>query len=476
MTRASWTRPALLLALSSVLLAGCAGTAIDDNFRALERYGADKLGTEPRWLQSDADRARMAAEVERMLATPLALADAERIALGYSPAFQVMLAEVAADSADATRSARIGNPVFRFEHLWREHDGERELDIGRALGFSLFDILLLPARREQAEFRQQQFRLKAASALVDKVGEVRRAWVEAVAARQLADYRAAVADAAEVGAELARRMQQVGNFSRLQRAREQVAYADAVAEMARAGQRANGSREALIRVLGLPAEFAQQLRLPARLPDAPDRPPDEDAATLQDELEERLDLRLARAELDRLAAAMGLTRVTSVVDGVHLSLQNNGATGEAPQRGYEIELPLPIFDFGDATRAGARARYMAALQGVAEVAHRAASELREAGAAYRSAWALERHYREEVVPLRETISEEVLYQYNGMLTGVFELLADGRARVGAVIAAIEAQRDLWLADAALKTARLGSPAPLPAMRAAAAVAESGGGH
>ena len=78
--------------------------------------------------------------------------------------------------------------------------------------------------------------------------------------------------------------------------------------------------------------------------------------------------------------------------------------------------------------------------------------------------------------MRETISEEVLYQYNGMLTGVFELLADGRARVGAVIAAIEAQRDLWLADAALKTARLGSPAPLPAMRAAAAVAESGGGH
>ena len=115
--------------------------------------------------------------------------------------------------------------------------------------------------------------------------------------------------------------------------------------------------------------------------------------------------------------------------------------------------------------------------GPAEVGRRAGSELREARAAYRSAWALERHYREEVVPLRETISEEMLYQYNGMLTGIFELLADGRARVAAVISAIEARRDLWLADAALKTALLGSPAPLPAMRAgAAAVAESGGGH
>ncbi|MCB1916574.1 MAG: TolC family protein [Rhodocyclaceae bacterium] len=459
------------------LLAGCASTAIDDNYRSLEAYGNDKLGTAPRWLQSDADRERMATEVAQMLATPLALADAERIALGYSPAFQVVLAEAAAASADATRAARIGNPVFTFEHLWREHDGERELDIGRALSFSLFDILLLPARREQAEFRQRQTRLEAAAALVDKTGEVRQAWVEAVAARQLADYRVAVAEAAEVGAELARRMQQVGNFSRLQRAREQLAYADAVAELARARQRATGAREALIRVLGLPAALADRLELPARLPDPPEDPPHDGVAGLQRAMDERLDLRLARAELDRLAAAMGLTRVTSVVDGMHLSIQNNSETGEARQRGYEIELPLPLFDFGDATRAGARARYLAALNGVAEVGRRAGSELREARAAYRSAWALERHYREEVVPLRETISEEMLYQYNGMLTGIFELLADGRARVAAVISAIEARRDLWLADAALKTALLGSPAPLPAMRAgAAAVAESGGGH
>ena len=476
MTTGRWPRVAAVAALSASLLGGCAGTVIDDNFSALEAYGTEKLGTPPRWLQSDGERSRMAAEVERMLAKPLSLADAQRIAVGYSPAFQVVLAEAAAASADATRSARVANPVLRFEHLWREHDGERDLDIGRALSFSLFDVLLLPARREQAEFRQRQTRLKAAAALVAKVGELRQAWVEAVAAGQLADYRAAVAEAAEVGAELARRMQQVGNFSRLQRAREQLAYADAVAGLARARHTATAAREALTRVLGLPAGLAARLQLPAHLPDPPAKLPDDSDEALRSARDERLDLRLARAELDRLAAAMGLTRVTSVVDGMHLSLQNNSESGEVRQRGYEIELPLPIFDFGDATRAGARARYMAALHGVAEVARRAGSELREARAAYRSAWALERHYREEVVPLRETISEEMLYQYNGMLIGIFELLADGRSRVGAVIAAIEARRDLWLADAALKGAMLGSPIPPPAMQTGAAVADAGGGH
>jgi hypothetical protein len=49
-----------------------------------------------------------------------------------------------------------------------------------------------------------------------------------------------------------------------------------------------------------------------------------------------------------------------------------------------------------------------------------------------------RHYRDEVVPLRQTISEENLLRYNGMLIGVFELLADTRDQVNTVRAAIAA--------------------------------------
>ena len=70
---------------------------------------------------------------------------------------------------------------------------------------------------------------------------------------------------------------------------------------------------------------------------------------------------------------------------------------------------------------------------------------------------LARHQRDEVVPLKRGITDEMLLKYNGMLVGVFELLADARAQVGAVIAAIEAQRDFWLADAALNSAIVGAP-------------------
>jgi hypothetical protein len=59
--------------------------------------------------------------------------------------------------------------------------------------------------------------------------------------------------------------------------------------------------------------------------------------------------------------------------------------------------------------------------------------------------------------LRKAISEENLLRYNGMLIGVFELLADAREQIVSVIQAIDAQREFWLADAALQAALIGEP-------------------
>ena len=71
--------------------------------------------------------------------------------------------------------------------------------------------------------------------------------------------------------------------------------------------------------------------------------------------------------------------------------------------------------------------------------------------------------------MRKTIAEENLLRYNGMIIGVFELLSDSRDQVGAVIAAIGAQEQFWLADAALQATLVGRPT-------SAAVASPGGGQ
>ena len=120
---------------------------------------------------------------------------------------------------------------------------------------------------------------------------------------------------------------------------------------------------------------------------------------------------------------------------------------------------------------------MQAVHRTAEVAVNARSEVRESYSAYRTAFDLARHYRDEVVPLRKRISEENLLRYNGMLSSVFELLADARDQVTTVTAAIQAQRDYWIAETNLQTALTGrSPSSTAAMGPAKAAAAEQGGH
>ena len=61
------------------------------------------------------------------------------------------------------------------------------------------------------------------------------------------------------------------------------------------------------------------------------------------------------------------------------------------------------------------------------------------------------------MPLRKTMADENMLRYNGMLIGVFELLADTRDQISSVIAAIQAEQQFWLADAALSASLTGRP-------------------
>jgi outer membrane protein TolC len=105
--------------------------------------------------------------------------------------------------------------------------------------------------------------------------------------------------------------------------------------------------------------------------------------------------------------------------------------------------------------------------------------VREAYVAYRSAWDIARHHRDEIVPLRQRIQEENVLRYNGMLIGVFELLADARAQIASVHAAIDALRDFWIAQADLEMALVGKPSLAAAAlssNAGAAAVSGGAGH
>jgi outer membrane protein TolC len=265
--------------------------------------------------------------------------------------------------------------------------------------------------------------------------------------------------AAEASAELARRMQQVGNFSTLQRSREQAFYADAALGVARAEQADRAAREKLTRLLGLWGAQAG-FTLPERLPDLPaqarELPEAERTAIAQ-----RLDLQAARKTVEQTAALYGVQRAAALTNGVEVGLERNSSNEGPGSRGWELGFEIPLFDLGAARRAQAMHAQAQAQARAEQTAIDARSEVRQAYGAYRTAWDVARHHREEIVPLRQKILDENVLRYNGMLIGVFELLADARVQIASVQAAIDALRDFWIAEADLDMALIGKPALSP---------------
>lgn len=463
------------LAGSVVLLAGCASVSIDEAVRgtneAVPGFTGGKLELSRTEQQRQA-RERLSSD---LLAKPLSIDDAVQLALANSPALQALIAQSWSDIAAAAQYGRIANPIFAFERI----RAGSELEIGRLLSFGLMDLITLPQRQIISRSQVAQARTQLAINVVDQVSQIRQAWVRAVAAQQTLGYVEQVYRSAEASAELAKRMQQVGNFTKLQRARQQAFYADAAAQRASATHAVTAAREELVRQLGLTPEQARELKLPVRLPDLPQQPRTA-AEVSSTALQQRLDVQLARQQLDIAGKAQGLSLLNTLVDvevGARRDTVFDNASGDRhTARGFELEVRLPLFDWGGAQRASMNAQSLLAANRYDAVLRGASSQLRESHSAYRTAYDVAKHYRDEVVPLRQTISEENLLRYNGMLIGVFELLADMRDQVATVMASINAQQQFWLADASLSSTVIGKPLGLgatPLSAGPSAAAEAG---
>lgn len=455
-----------LLATAAVL-GGCASFSPDGGFGDVQKTAKDRLGRDLVMAKSGADQDAIAQRVSELLTQPLLVEDAVQVALLNNRGLQATFQELGITEAEVVQAGRLPNPGFSFG---RSSKGD-EREIERGLHFNLARLLAMPLINQVEARRFEQTQGMVAMSVLSVAADTRKAYYMAVGAEEGVRYMRQVKQAAEASAELARRMAAVGNFNKLQQAREQGFYADATLNLARAQQAQKATRERLTRLMGLWGAQTQ-FALPERLPDLPkeatDQPDIERIAMAQ-----RLDVQGARLAAEQTAKNLGLTKVTRFVNVLELGLMRNSSNEAPTQRGWEIGFELPLFDWSGARVARAEGVYMQALHRAAETAINARSEVREAYGNYRSTYDIARHHRDEIVPLRQRIAEENLLRYNGMLIGVFELLADARVQIASVNSAIESLRDFWIAQADLDMALIGKPS-LAAMAGPAMAAEAGG--
>lgn len=436
---------AIAIVVSTMVLSGCATFSEDGGFGLVQRTVKERTGQEPRWARTDEDASAIQARTREILGRPLSADDAVQVALLNNPGLQASYADLGISEADLVQAGR--GPNLRL-HWLRTKVGNDVAKVEESFSFDLLGTLLIPMRQKMERRRFERVQSEVAAEVIRVAAETRKAWIQAVAAAEGERYMTQVKEAADAGAELARRMASAGNWPKLNFMREQAFYADAIAQLARARHAAQADRERLARLMGLwGADLS--FRLPDRLPELPAAP--QDGAELEVRaMEQRLDIRAARRETEWVAESLGLTKATRFVNAIELGRARTKEGDDPFAYGYVVGVEIPIFDWGSARVARAEATYMQAAHRLAEAAINARSEVRDAYAAYRTGYELARHYRDEIVPLRKRISEEILLRYNGMLASAFELLADSREQVGAVNAYLGSLRDFWIADVELQ--------------------------
>lgn len=439
--------PRFIVIISSILLNGCVSFSKDAGFSDVISSVQSRSGQTPIMLKSEESLVQNQTTIQTLLATPLRADDAVRVALIHSPRVQAELTELGMAEADLVQAGKLPNPSLSYANLSPVND---EYNIERKILFDVVGLLTIPMKTAIECRRFQQAKLQAAMDILQLAADTRKAYYTAVGAQQTVQYLEQIKEVAEASVQLARGMAQVGNLSKLQFAREQAFYAEIMSQMASAKLMALKDREHLTRLMGLWGEQIQ-FKLPERLPELPKVTRDESELEKQ-ALLNRLDIQAMKIEIIGKAKALGLTKATRFINVLELGYAHNTGHDRPRQRGYEISLQIPIFDWGDARIAKSKASYMQSVWHLRDMAINARSEVREAYQSYRTTFDVTKHYRDEIMPLRKFILDQNMLRFNGMLVSTFELLADAREHIGSTKIYIETLRDFWIADTDLQTA------------------------
>src|SRR5438128_500015 len=338
----------LLLLSGTVALVGCAHVDPNPAFRELANTVHLRTGKRVQWNRGTAQDAEAQAAVASLLRHPLTADAAVQIALLNNRNMQATYEELGIAQADLVEAGLLKNPTFYFE---RRLPGQAaEIDLVQ----EFIDILLLPLRKRIAAAQFEAAKLRVGHEILTTAAEVRAAFYEHQGDQQLVDLRKTVADATERSAEAALKMHEAGNLRDLDLASEQATHAQAKIDLAKAQANAVQSREKLNKLMGA---FGAQTNwtVASRLSELPGN----EVSTAQLEsraIQQRLDLAAARQEFIAQARSLGIARVETILQqsevGGHYERETTGEYSIGPS----VNVPIPIFNQGQAAAARATAK------------------------------------------------------------------------------------------------------------------------
>lgn len=450
---------------SAFLITACTSVPKDGGLSGVQAAYGNRVNNDYRLPRLGEALPMSSEDVSAILQSPLSLEDAERISVEANPMVKTKLANVGIAEADYAQAGRMENPGLSYERFSKE-------DNSASLLFDIGGLVLMPLKRQMEARRLEAARYNAAIDVLDHVATTRKAWINAVAEKQQTALIERAVESVETSNNLTRQMTALGHSGVIEAAQSEMVVGGMQATLIKQRLAESAARESLIRQLGLWGEQARSLTLPDQLPEAPDEALDIPAVE-QKAIEGRLDVQMAKFNLEGMAKNLKLTKLNPFLSAIELGAVREQSEGET-ERGYELELRLPIFDAGGVKTRKAKIVFEQAQAQAESTAVAAASAAREALASYRSSWEIAQHMRSQMLPLRQRISSEQLLQYNGMLISVFDLLKDLLSATNTEAEYVDALRAFWLAETNLQSVLTGAGSAEMDFAGSAAMPASGG--
>jgi cobalt-zinc-cadmium efflux system outer membrane protein len=457
----------LWIAAVAMALAGCATTSPEAGFDDVARTIEARSGAIVVWNRGSGADAAVAARVDNLLGRELSVDSAVQIALLNNSALQARYEALGIAQADLVEAGLLKNPVFDASLRWPDRGGPN-VELAVAAGF--LDVLFIPAKKKIAAAQLEQAKREVGGAVLALAAEVRAAVYELEGARQMLGLRESMVAAAASSADVAMRMRQAGNISALDQDSEQAMYEQAALEQMRARAQVQQARERLAALMGM---SGREFKVADHLPDIPagDSPLE---ALLRRALAERLDVGAAREHVRGLGGSLGLSKAARLLSGGEIGVDSERETSGQRVTGPTFSLPIPLFDFGQASVARAQARLRQARAELAALMMQVRSEVRQAHARLIAARERAERYVAVVLPLQRRIVDQSQLHYNGMLLGFIQLIQAKQNQINTEGDYVEALRDYWIARSDLERAAGGrlavSAATQPASAPAAATA------
>lgn len=385
-----------------LLLAGCV-SSVKSQYNDVGKMVQERTGQQLAWDNWAATDGEIAQAIAPYLRAPLTPSTAARIALVNNRALQATLKEVDISRAALIQAMLPTNPDIFMRARWGTNTNDPLLD-GTNAEFSFVEDVLqfitwLP-RKRIAQRALEQVKSRVAGEAFSLVYQVQVACYTLQGRLQLLDEQRQRLAALQAGAESLRRQPAAGPAAEANLLGAEAALAQARNQVRDLERRARSDRETLNRLMGLSGAQAASWTIAPSLPPLPaGEPPLEQLESRA--LDHRLDLAVVRRSNEVLSSSLRLTRRTRFTPSLKAGVDYERALGGLKLAGPFLSFTLPIFDWGQAKVAAARANYEQGLQRQKALETDIRSGVREARENLLAARDGVAAYRDEILPRQQ---------------------------------------------------------------------------